>query len=182
MFILSDDHSVPYLGSYGTPGVDTPNLDRFASQGIRLDRFFTAAPQCVPSRASLMTGRSPVAARITRFSSPLPPDEVVFPELLREQAGYYTGVCGRTYHLDGSGRKDAVTARLIADHVFRPFTERLDYVNQGGDNQVPATSRRVPGRQKPADKPFFLWVNFSDPHHVWNAREFEPDPADVQAA
>ena len=35
--------------------------------------------------------------------------------------------------------------------------------------------------QKPADKPFFLWANFSDPHHVWNApAEFRPDPASLK--
>ena len=71
---------------------------------MKFHRFFTAAPQCVPSRAALMTGRSPVAARMTRFTSPLPRDEITFPELLREKAGYFTGVCGRQYHLDGSGR------------------------------------------------------------------------------
>jgi arylsulfatase A-like enzyme len=49
---------------------------------MKFHRFFTAAPQCVPSRAALLTGRSPVAARITRFSAPLAKDEITFPELL----------------------------------------------------------------------------------------------------
>ncbi|MDX2178253.1 MAG: sulfatase-like hydrolase/transferase, partial [Bryobacteraceae bacterium] len=87
--MLSDDHSVPYLGCYGDPAVRTPNLDRFASQGMRFDRCFTGAPQCVPSRTAYLTGRSPVSARMGRFSSPLPPDIVTFPERLRE-AGYFT--------------------------------------------------------------------------------------------
>ncbi len=35
--------------------------------------------------------------------------------------------------------------------------------------------------QKPADKPFFMWANFSDPHHVWNApAKFRPDPASLK--
>jgi arylsulfatase A-like enzyme len=100
LFLLSDDHSYPFVGCYGDSNVRTPNLDRLAARGMKLHRFFTAAPQCVPSRASLMTGRSPVAARITRFSSPLARDEITFPELLRKDAGYFTGVCGRTDHHD----------------------------------------------------------------------------------
>ncbi len=111
VFILSDDHSAPFVGCYGNKDVKTPNLDRFAAEGMRFDRFFTGAPQCVPSRAVLMTGRSAVAARMTRFSSPLPRDETVFPELLRSEAGYFTGVCGRTYHLDGPGRGGFIPAR-----------------------------------------------------------------------
>ena len=82
LFVLSDDHSVPYLGCYGATWMSTPNIDKFAAEGIRFDRAFTAAPQCVPSRTALMTGRSPVAARMGRFSSPLPPDIPVAPEVL----------------------------------------------------------------------------------------------------
>ena len=88
--ILSDDHSYPFLGCYGDPTVKTPNLDRFASQGMRFDHAYQAAPQCVPARTGLMTGRPPVSARMGRFNSPLPPDVVTLPELLRDKAGYFT--------------------------------------------------------------------------------------------
>src|SRR5687768_905639 len=104
LFILSDDHSYPFLSCYGDTNVRTPNLDRLAAEGMKFHRFFTVAPQCVPSRAGYLTGRSAVAARMTRFSSPLPRDEVTFLELLREKAGYFTGIAGRSYHLDGSAR------------------------------------------------------------------------------
>ncbi|MFY7876448.1 MAG: sulfatase-like hydrolase/transferase, partial [Pirellula sp.] len=69
LLLLSDDHSYPYLSCYGNTNVHTPTIDRLAKDGIRFHRYFTTCPQCVPSRASLMTGRSPVAARMTRFSS-----------------------------------------------------------------------------------------------------------------
>ncbi len=52
LFILSDDHSYPYLSCYGDTNVRTPNLDRLASEGAKFRRFFTSAPQCVPSRAA----------------------------------------------------------------------------------------------------------------------------------
>jgi len=178
LFLLSDDHSYPFLSCYGDDNVNTPTLDRLASEGMRFHRFFTAAPQCVPSRAALMTGRSPVAARMTRFSSPLPRDEVTFPELLREHAGYFTGVCGRSYHLDGSGNRGGEgIGQLLEKHRMRTFVDRVDFLNPCPDADVAKTIGEFLD-QKPADKPFFLWANFSDPHHVWNApAEFRPDPA-----
>lgn len=77
--------------------------------------------------------------RMTRFSSPLPREEITFPELLREQAGYYTGVCGRSYHLDGSGaRGGAAVSDLLDKHGLRTFARRLDYAKQGSDSQAVA--------------------------------------------
>ncbi|MCX6593356.1 MAG: sulfatase [Acidobacteria bacterium] len=170
VLLLSDDHSAPYLGCYGDPAVRTPHLDRFASQGMRFDRAFTAAPQCVPSRTALMTGRSPISARMGRFSSPLPPDIVTMPERLRE-AGYFTGICGRLYHLDGPGveRWNPVTREIIDRHGMMTFSKRVDYLDATGQ---PRLNDRINTffDQKPADKPFFLWANFSDPHHVWDAQ------------
>src|ERR1700750_2728567 len=84
LFILSDDHSVPFLGPYGAKFLSTPNLDRFAAEGVRFDRAFTASPLFVPSRTALMTGRSPIAAQVGRFSQPLPPNVTTLPEELRK--------------------------------------------------------------------------------------------------
>ena len=152
-------------------------LDQLASEGMKFHRFFTAAPQCVPSRAALMTGRSPVAARITRFSSPLPRDVVSLPELLRERAGYFTGICGRSFHLDGSANRSGdEVADLLTKHNMRTFVDRVDFLSSGADREV--ADKVVSFLEKrPAEKPFFLWANFSDPHHVWNADEsFRPNP------
>ncbi len=178
VLILSDDHSYPYLGCYGYEQLKTPNLDRFASQGMMFRRAFTSAPQCVPSRASIMTGRSPVAARITRFSSPLPREEITFPEILKG-AGYYVGVLGRTYHLDGSGNQPKATEKTFQDNHLKTFKERFNYVDATGQANVPKRMEDFfDGR--PQDKPFFLWVNFSDPHHPWDAGENPPDPAKLK--
>lgn len=180
LFLLSDDHSYPYLSCYGSPNVATPHLDQLAAEGIRCHRFFTAAPQCVPSRAALMTGRSPVAARITRFSSPLAADEITFPELLKQHAGYYTGVCGRSYHLDGSGdRAGTGLGGFLEQNGLRTFRSRLDYVNTGNDRETLVQMNEFLAA-RPQDKPFFLWINFSDPHHPWNATAERPDPANLQ--
>ncbi|MFO0976604.1 MAG: sulfatase-like hydrolase/transferase [Planctomycetaceae bacterium] len=181
LFLLSDDHSYPYLSCYDDPNVKTPVLQQLAAEGMKFHRFFTAAPQCVPSRAAYLTGRSPVAARITRFSSALARDEITFPEVLRKEAGYYVGVCGRSYHLDGSGqRSGSAVAELMTQHQMRTFQERFDYVRTGSDTEAVQQATEFL-ESCPDGKPFCLWVNFSDPHHVWNApAEFRPNPATLK--
>jgi arylsulfatase A-like enzyme len=181
LFVLSDDHSYPFLSTYGNPNVRTAALDALAAEGMKFHRFFTAAPQCVPSRAAYLTGRSPVAARMTRFSSPLPRDEVTFMELLRQGAGYYTGIAGRAYHLDGSGAHTATEiGRVAREHGMLTFRERVDYVRTGSDVQGIEQMQEFLA-QRPKAKPFCLWLNFSDPHHPWNAPATDrPDPATLK--
>ena len=60
--ILADDLGFSDLGSYGGE-IPTPNLDRLAAQGVRFTQFYNAA-RCSPTRASLLTGRTPHAAGI----------------------------------------------------------------------------------------------------------------------
>ncbi len=181
LFLLSDDHSYPFLSSYCDSNVKTPTLDQLAAEGMKFHCFFTTAPQCVPSRASFLTGRSPVAARITRFSSPLARDEITFPEVLREKAGYFVGVCGRSYHLDGSGQRGGTeVGELLEKHGLKTFQQRFDYVKTGSDTAA-ATQTAEFLDLKPEGKLFCLWVNFSDPHHIWNAPdEFRPAPASLK--
>jgi N-sulfoglucosamine sulfohydrolase len=176
VFILSDDHSYPFLGCYGRPEMKTPRLDQFAAEGMKFHRMFTGAPQCVPSRATFLTGRSPVACRITRFSSPLPRDEITYPEILKKEAGYFVGVLGRSYHLDGSGRSPEASARVFEANQLQTFKERFDYVDATGQTTIPETMKAF-FNQRPKDKPYYLWVNFSDPHHPWDTGTNAPDPA-----
>jgi arylsulfatase A-like enzyme len=119
VFILSDDHSVPFLSCYDDPNVKTPNIDRLAKEGVLFRHAYTAAPQSVPSRAALMTGRSVVDIRMTRFSAPLSADITTYPELLR-RSGYYTGICGRTFHLDGS-KTPPETETVFQEYGLRTF-------------------------------------------------------------
>ena len=171
LFILSDDHSVPHVGCYGNEDVKTPNLDRFAAEGMRFDRAYVMSPQCAPSRASIMTGRSPVAIQMSRFSAPLPMDVRTYPEILRAN-GYFTGVAGRTYHMNGEASKSNSLIREIYDkHNLRSFPERLDYVRTGNmQSGIQQFSEFLD--LKPKDKPFFLQLGSNDPH-----RRFGPNMA-----
>src|SRR5262245_25061224 len=178
LVVLSDDHSVPHVGCYGNKDIRTPNLDAFAAQGMRFDRAYVACPQCVPSRAAIMTGRSPVAIQMTRFSAPLPAEVKVFPELLRAR-GYYAGVAGRTYHLDGpaGARLPPESAKVFEKHGLRTFAKRLDYVKTTGKRPEMLAQYREFLDKVPKGKPFVLQLCFSDPHRPLDADAI-PKPHD----
>ena len=60
------------LGSYGSPTIETPNIDRIGASGARFTQFYVSAPLCTPSRASLLTGRLPIRSGIyTDFDYPV---------------------------------------------------------------------------------------------------------------
>lgn len=177
LLLVSDDHSAPFLSCYGYPDIKTPNIDRLASEGLLFRNAFTTAPQCVLSRAALMTGRSTLDVRMTRFSAPLSADVVSFPELLRK-AGYYTGICGRNFHLNGN-RNVKESADVYDEHHLETFAKRVDYlkVNAVRDSifaQYTSFLDRIP-----KGKSFFLQVGYSDPHRIFDAKEFEPDPTKI---
>jgi arylsulfatase A-like enzyme len=174
LLILSDDHSFPFLGCYGYEDLNTPNLDKLANDGIRFENAYTYAPQCVPSRATILSGRNVIDIEMSRFSAPLPHDVKTIPEYLRE-VGYYTGICGRHYHLDGSARMPLETADAFKKYDLITFPNRVDYLKVGSDDKVLDQFQEFLTAQ-PANKPFFMWMNYSDPHRPFTAKEFEPDP------
>lgn len=182
LFLLSDDHSFPYLGCYGYPDMRTPTIDKLAADGMLFHRAFQAAPQCVPSRTALLTGRSPVSARVGRFSTPLPPEIITLPDLLKK-SGYFTGVARRSYHLDGPGNnpRAGYVGEVIETENMKTFAKRLDFVDSSG----PAATVKVVNQffdQVPKGRPFFFWVNFNDPHHPWDKNALQPphDPAKLK--
>jgi arylsulfatase A-like enzyme len=179
LLILSDDHSVPHVGCYGNPDIMTPNLDQFAAQGMRFDRAYVTSPQCVPSRASIFTGRSPVGIAMTRFSAPLPRDIRTYPEVLRER-GWFTGVAGRTYHMDGARTSDESRA-VIDKYHLATFPDRLDFVKSTAENAQSLGQFRDFLDLKPQDKPFFLQLCSNDPHRpLTTSGPVKHDPAKLK--
>ena len=95
VFILADDLGYGDLGSYGQKRIQTPHLDRLASQGTRFTQFYAGAPVCAPSRNVLLTGQHTGHTTIRGNAKiDLRADEVTLADLLK-QAGYATGVIGK---------------------------------------------------------------------------------------
>lgn len=104
--IFADDLGYGDLGCYGHPIIKTPNIDRMASEGVRMTQFYSGAAVSTPSRASLLTGRYPVrtgmygdewSVLFPDTPGGLPTDEITFSQLVSE-AGYNTACIGK-WHL-----------------------------------------------------------------------------------
>ena len=57
--IMADDHAQWALGAYGLAGIDTPNIDWLAAEGVRFENAMSPAPVCSAARASFYTGKMP---------------------------------------------------------------------------------------------------------------------------
>jgi arylsulfatase A-like enzyme len=125
LLIYSDDHG---WGDLGAQGVDkdirTPALDALASSGVRCARGYVSAPQCVPSRAGVLTGRYQQRFGLEdNTCGALPLTELTLAERLKP-AGYVTGQVGK-WHLD-------LQAELPNKKGRAPLTEHMP-VGQGFD-------------------------------------------------
>lgn len=96
ILFVTDQHRADYLGCYGHPVLQTPNIDAIAKRGVAYDRFYVSSPVCMPNRASLMTCRMPANHGVTMNGVPLDRRNVTFVELLRE-AGYKTALVGKSH-------------------------------------------------------------------------------------
>lgn len=118
ILIVADDLGARDLACYGSSFYQTPHLDRMAKEGIRFTQAYAACTVCSPSRAALMTGKSPARLHLTDFipgrnlmsdqklrrpdfEQQLPLGETTLAETLRAK-GYRTGCFGK-WHLGGKG-------------------------------------------------------------------------------
>ncbi len=154
VIMIADDMAWDDAGAYGHPHIRTPNIDRLAKEGVRFTNAFLTCASCSPSRCSIMTGRYPHSTGAKELHQPLPADQVVFAGLLKE-AGYYTAAAGK-WHLGSH-------ARVHFDNI-------LDGGGPSGcENWVKAL------RQRPKDRPFFMWLAAVDPHRDYSPNTI-PEP------
>ena len=166
LFVTAEDIS-PHLGCYGDPNATTPNLDKFAAEGLRFTNVFSVHPCCSPSRAGLATGVYPTRLGTFQHRAQMWVDSAeVRPltSLLRE-SGYYTfnGMKGGAYK---------------TDYNFEPKDEPWDSTR----------SNDVEWRKRAEGQPFFGQVNLYRTHQsqygLRKVGEADPqrahDPAKIQ--
>ncbi|MEX0332424.1 MAG: sulfatase [Puniceicoccaceae bacterium] len=154
ILIIGDDIS-PDFSCYGGQ-VETPHIDKLASSGLRFDNAYVTASSCSPSRCSIITGRYPHNTGAPELHMDLPEGQFMFPEALKK-AGYYCAQYGK-FHMGDYA--------LNAFDVARDLRYPEDPT--GAEGWVPMLKNR------PKDKPFFMWFAAFDAHRPW-----EPDPLET---
>lgn len=104
LLVYVDDLGYGDTGAYGHAIVDTPHIDRLAREGVRFSQFYAPSALCSPSRAGLLTGRTPYRTGVESWipdnsQVSLGRNEVTLAELAK-QRGYRTAVIGK-WHLNG---------------------------------------------------------------------------------
>jgi N-sulfoglucosamine sulfohydrolase len=171
VLIIADDMAWDDCGAFGNPKVRTPNIDKLAREGMKFDRAFVTASSCSPSRSSLITGRYPHNTDAEELHWPLPPEQVTFVEKLKS-SGYWTAAAGK-WHLGNAVKTRFDLVREANPAGFQLTTgdnpkarmtvEGKGSVQSGCDQWLPVL------RDRPKDRPFFLWLASLDPH-----RDYEP--------
>ena len=192
VFILADDLGWHQLGCYGSTFYETPNLDRFAKEGMRFTNAYAAAPVCSPTRASIMTGKYPARLHLTDFikgDSPegkrlltpdwtayLPLEEVTIAEALKS-AGYACGHFGK-WHLNKDKKYELGRPMDPGSQGFddvltthKPGAGPKSKYDQDWHHVRGITERAVAFIEKNKDKPFFCYV----PHNSIHRPEIEKD-------
>ena len=94
ILVMSDDQGWGQVGYYKHPIIKTPNLDEMAKNGLRLDRFYAAAPVCSPTRASVLTGRSNDRSAVYSHGRVMRIQEKTIAQAMKK-AGYQTAHFGK---------------------------------------------------------------------------------------
>lgn len=151
---IADDISWNDFGCYGNSEVQTPNIDKLASNGLRFSNFYLTASSCSPSRNSILTGRYPHNTGAAELHTEPPIDMISFPEVLRNNS-YYSVQAGK-FHMGEYARRG-----------FNITHDNPKVNGDGGENMWVASIK-----ERPKDKPFFMWFASFDAHRVWGPNEF----------
>lgn len=141
--VMVDDMGYAGVSCFGNPYFKTPEIDRLASEGMRLTDFHSSGTVCSPTRAGLLTGRYQQRAGIEAVIHPqsdhpehrkgLRSSETTFGEVL-QQAGYVTGLTGKWHQ----GYTEVSSEFHPQNHGFHEFTGyhsgNIDFISHIGDH------------------------------------------------
>ena len=147
VLFMTDGHPKRLLGCYGNELLETPQIDAFADSGVRFERAFCTHSVCMPTRASVYTGRYPHIHGVWANGVRLSDSEVTIPEVLSE-AGYATCAAGKV-HFEPQQSFTGNTVPAVEGPYYgfgeahisenRPGEEYLAFI----DSDYPELSRRA---------------------------------------
>lgn len=186
VLVMADDMGWGQTGYYGHPVLQTPNLDAMAAAGLRFDRFYAGAPNCSPTRATVLTGRTHDRTGVEDHGYALRRQERTLARAL-DEAGYATGHFGK-WHLNGfRGPGVPILAAdahgpgvfgfdswLSVTNFFErdPLMSRNGlFIQQEGDSSEVIVDEALEfiRRQTAAKRPFFAVIWYGTPHSPWIA-------------
>ncbi len=189
VIINPDQMRWDYMTPNGHPFIETKHLSRFAERGTNFQQAFTACPMCGPSRTSVVTGRYPSEHGVRNYVGRMHPDH---PNLFQslEKAGYHRALYGK----DHITLKDSIGVHYDEgeDICIGNMDEHSSYEYSWSSGELDATCPwNLTGRLTTAgldyikrrtrtSSPFFLTLNYQDPHPYFTAPEpyaslFSPD-------
>lgn len=168
LLITVDELSWGALAAHGALGVATPNLDGLIARGVSFNRSYCSDPACSPSRASWLTGREAIEHGVLLNGLPQRPGLPEVGGWLREQGGYDTFHIGKWHVLP---REAALGFTVLHEG------------NQIGEQGDIATAQSAVAflNNRRGRTPFFLSVNFLNPHDICAWLRF-PHPTQEWAA
>ena len=185
LYIMSDDHATTGVGCYGSRLAyldPTPNIDRLAREGVRLENCFCTNSICTPSRATIMSGQYSHTNGVYTLKQELPHRKHNLPRLMKA-AGYETAMIGKwhlkvepkTYDfytvLPGQGWYHNPEFRVRGP---KPWPENTFRVNKHSSDAVTDISLKWLKKRKEKNKPFFLMHHFKAPHDNFeNAERYD---------
>lgn len=176
IFILADDLGINDLSCYGRRDQPTPNLDRLAKQGLRFSNAYAAQPVCSPTRAALLTGKSPARLHLTTFlpgRSDAPSQLLLHPTIAQQlpigvdtladwlkAAGYATACIGK-WHLGGNG---SLPTERGFDLYYPGHASTKPTATEGGKGEYELTAQAEKFIDGNKARPFFLYLAHNNPH------------------
>ena len=189
VFIMADDHASHAISAYGSKINQTPNIDRLAKEGVRLDNCFCTNSICTPSRAAILTGQYSHINGVNTLNDSLDINRPTVAKHL-QGFGYQTAMIGK-WHLvtepQGFDHWQILPGQgLYNDPVFLGPSGRTTHKGYCTDLITDFTLDWLGNRDK--TRPFFLMCHHKAPHRPWDpspmykdlfADKVIPEPANL---